>query len=459
MSAPDQTASPILSASLFPALFHAVIPQEILCQAIAAAHPRGSGVPKLDYGQFTMGLVWQALAGRGTLGSHMKDLFDIAISEAALSGRKQSIGWEYLALTLGRALKPMATPQANAEAFHAGLRLVGVDMTKWNLANTAAINGEVQKARSPKGNGELVAFAQMNCEMLVEIGTLNPLGVALCWDGTGELNLARELLASVPEHGLLLQDRLYGSPWYLKEQAEALAAKGSHFLARVKEGIGVRPVRVLEDGSQLVEADVVNPHTGKAEGVLQLREITAHVTVKGEPEPTTLRLWTSLLDARKHPAMELVRLYHLRWKHELYYREMKGDLHDNAGLLKAQTMTGAALEVLSLVVATALLARQRLKVAVQAKVPVWQVSFGVVMTEVAAFLAFLQVAVGIITEQQAGQLAEKLLERLVRKAVLRQRKPRRCQRAVRQPVCSWPKVKMPTSAELVVTYKILPAKP
>lgn len=36
-----------------------------------------------------------------------------------------------------------------------------------------------------------------------------------------------------------------------------------------------------------------------------------------------MRIWTTLLDARKHPAMELLKLYGFRWEQEISYKGVK----------------------------------------------------------------------------------------------------------------------------------------
>ena len=42
-----------------------------------------------------------------------------------------------------------------------------------------------------------------------------------------------------------------------------------------------------------------------------------------------MRLWTSLLDWKKHPAGELLALYAQRWEQESFYRELKVDMRSS----------------------------------------------------------------------------------------------------------------------------------
>ena len=420
--------------------------------------PRNSGKPKLSYQQLTASLVRQAFYGKDSLSTHMKELYDITISDAALSGRKESIGWEFAAHILDQVLQPIADPTQHPDAFYKGLRLVAGDLTKLDLQNTPAILAQVTKAKSPTGTGH-VAFPQMNCEVLVELGMFNPLAVALSWDGRGELTLARDILPAIPEQSLFLGDRLYGSPWFLHEATASLQPKSSHYLVRVKEGLNARKVEPLADGSHLVEVDVMDPHTSHKVDSLALREIRVLVHVEGEVQPTEIRLWTSLLEPEEHPALELAALYARRWSHELFYREIKQSLHRRDSLLKAQSVTGAALEVLATMLAAALLARQRATLAEAAEVPASRISFRVVLEETRSLLLFLQIAATILSQSQQAELTRLFWEKLQWKALIKPRKARRCQRGKRKTVSSWQKISNPTSQSLIVRYEILPSKP
>jgi hypothetical protein len=75
----------------------------------------------------------------------------VSLSDAALSLRKASFGWELLADLLPNVLRPLADPALHPGAFHHGLRLAAIDGVRFNLRNTAAINNRTRKACSGKG--------------------------------------------------------------------------------------------------------------------------------------------------------------------------------------------------------------------------------------------------------------------------------------------------------------------
>ncbi len=133
-------------------------------------------------------------------------------------------------------------------------------------------------------------------------------------------------------------------------------------------------IKRLADGTRLVHdcgARAAQPDTGFVEW-LEVREIRVRV---GRPGHRTheVRLWTSLVDARTAPALELAQLYAQRWEHELYFRELKRQVR-KTDLLQSHTVETAAQEIAALVLVSALLAAER-KRAAGGHLPVLRVSF------------------------------------------------------------------------------------
>ena len=420
--------------------------------------PRGAGRPKLNHFDWLMALVYHAMAGAGTFAHHVLMLTGVTLSDTALSLRKASFGWELLATLLPEVLRPLADPVLHPDCFHKGLRLAAIDGVRFNLRNTDAINAKTRKARSGKG-GTPCAFAQLLCTVLVELGTHCPLAASLSWKDNGELTLARDIIPAIPPSTLVLMDRLYGSPWLLWELGPALQQNGSHFLVRVKENLKVKRRRRLADGSWLVSVAVKDPSTRKKIGSLILREIHATMHVEGEATPRPIRLWTSLLDPEEHPALALVELYTKRWEEELFFRELKTHVHGTDSLLHAQTVESAAMEVMALLLAAAVLAGQRLGVAGEAGVPALKISLAQVREQSLALFEILEVGRDLLSRAQQVEITRRVLQRLARTAVIKPRKKRSCQRALRQPIKSWPKMKTPTSRKLVVKIIITDANP
>lgn len=422
--------------------------------------PRGGPDPKLSHWQWLMARTYHQLAPAGSFATHVKEITGIHISGSALSQRGQAIGWELLHEALHLALRPLADPALHPGAFHRGLRLLAIDGTSFNLRNTPAIAERAVKVPCGRGGGE-PAFARMQAVVLVELGMYQPLAAALGWQGEGEATLARQILADreLPEKSLLLGDRLYGSPWLLWHFLPALEKGGGAFLTRAKSNLKATVKEHLADGSRRIAVKVTDPRTRRVAGTLELREILADVTVVGGGKPLQLRLWTSLMDATLHPAAELVELYAARWQQELFFRELKVKLHGRGDLLDAQTPETAAQEVLALLLAAAVLALQRAAVAEAAGVDVPRISFAVVRDYTAAMCKLLELGDDLMDLSKRGIWVERALKQLAEVALIPARKPRSCQRALRQPVKDWPKMKQPTSLPLIKAVKIDTASP
>jgi hypothetical protein len=406
-----------------------------------------------------MALVYHALAGAGTFSAHVAVVTGKVISDSALSQRKVSIGWKMLAQLLPVLLRPLADAGLHPSAFYQGLRLCAVDGLRFNLRNTAANNAETRKVKCAKKGGGLPAFAHLLCVVLVELGTHLPLAAALGWKGEGELSLVRQLFGHLPRRCLLLADRLYGSPWLLWALLPQLQAQESHCLFRVKANIKARTRKVLADGSRLISAPARDPQSRHLAGQVLLREIVALITLEGSASPLEIRLWTTLLDEKAHPAEELVRLYAQRWEQELFFRELKSHVQGTHGLLHSLRPENAAQEVLALLLAAALLAGQRAAVAEAADVPMLRISLAQVLSATISLSEVLEVGGTLLSPAQQTALAARMLQRLRQTALIPLRKPRRCQRALRQPQRDWPKMRQPTSLPLVRTIKIQHANP
>lgn len=168
-----------------------------------------------------------------------------------------------------------------------------------------------------------------------------------------------------------------------------------------------------------------------------------------------IRLWTSLLDDKEHPAHTLVELYASRWEQELFFRELKSHLHGRHDLLDAQTPETAAQELLAILLAAALIARQRRAVAHRADVEVLRVSFAKVLHKTAALCELVALGEDLIEPKILARLIERVLDDMETHALIKKRGGRSCPRTLRQPVKDWPKTKTASSTYQVKTIEIL----
>ncbi|MGH8019269.1 MAG: IS4 family transposase [Opitutaceae bacterium] len=393
-------------------------------------------------------LIFHFMHRVGTLGEHFGILFADALCESACSERRQNLPWEVFAGLMRRALAPLARKRRHKESFWRGWRLVAVDGTQFSLSNTPRNNAARPKAKCRRGHA---AFAKIVSSVLLEVGLHNPLAAAIGHDGRSEWELTRSLLAQLPKGALLLADRLYGCAAFAAEALRACERTGSHFLIRARSNIKVRTIKRLADGSRLVEAPVYRKGSRQVAQTLRLREIRVKVTRPGH-RTQQLRLWTTLLDAAAAPALELAALYAQRWEHELYYREIKRQLR-KGDLLASHTVTTAAQEIAALVLASALLARERVRAAA-GEAPVLRVSFAKTLELLRPLWLVLALGEDLLSEQQKRELTERFYTQ-ARRWVTKPKRKRSCPRAIRRPVSKWPRKIKNESSKGPVQFRVV----
>ncbi|WP_281398183.1 transposase [Actinomadura alba] len=133
---------------------------------------------------------------------------------------------------------------------------------------------------------------------------------------------------------IVLLDRGFSSNAFL----ETVAGTGAAFCARISAARKPPVLRRFDDGSFLSRI-----------GKLEVRIIECEITIATTAGRTTgvYRLATTLLGHRRHPAFELVRLYHERWEVESAFFAIKKSMLGRR-VLRARTMPGITQEVYAL---------------------------------------------------------------------------------------------------------------
>jgi hypothetical protein len=410
--------------------------------------PRRRGrKPRVPLTDLLPALTFHVMQGAGTLADHFFELFGESLADSSWSDRRTRLPWEIFADLLRRALRPRAT-RRHTDAFWRGWRLVALDGTQFSLTNTPQVTATVEKAKTRRGRA---AFAKLTTNVLLEVGLHNPLAAVIGRGGESEWALALQLLAQLPTRALLLGDRLYGCAAFVTHARAACEQVGSHLLIRARADVKARVIRRLADGSRLIRVRV--REQGRPMhiiGMLEVREIRVRVGRPGR-RAHELRLWTSLLDPKTAPALELAQLYARRWEHELYYRELKRAVR-KGDVLQSHTVDTGAQEIAALVLVSALLATERARVAT-AQIPPLRVSFVKVLQVVQSMWLFFGVFEDLITERQKDQIVRRG-ETLMRRFVTAKRRSRSCPRAVRQPVTGWPRLLRNESIEGPLHFQV-----
>jgi hypothetical protein len=424
-----------------------LLPIRRLENIVAAHGPALRRPPRLPAAELLAGLVYHVSQRQGTLAAHLQELTGKKISDSAASQRRLSMPWEVFEAILDQALGPLADPARQPEAFYAGMRLLGIDGTQFSVANTPRVLGTMSKAASRRF---AAAFAKLGCAVLVELGTHAPLAAAISAPDLmeSEAALASQLLTRLPAESLLLGDRLYGNGAFLARLwAGAPAGADQGFLLRVSKTPQPRLIKSLGDGSALMEVRLAREEAELLERqTIIVREIRGRVRGPGKKAWSEVRLWTSLHDAKAHPALELLGLYAWRWEQELAYHELKVELRGGGDSpLVSHTPETAAQEIAALLVALAMVARARLQAAQKAGVTPLRVSFGRTLAALQPLWMFLSMGAEILKPDQRRAFIALALERLSSQLLPPKRRARSCPRAVRQPIKSWPRLTKPQS--------------
>jgi hypothetical protein len=294
---------------------------------------------------FTLGLcLFSGTSYAGVFAQVTSGLGLASPASTALSAARRRLGEKPLESLFRRLCAPLS-PGTAPWSHVAGLLAVAWDGTTVDTAPSAANTA----AFGRPGNGKVKAGGcpQLRLVTLVACGTRALLGAAcgpLAGPGTGERDLARQLLGTLRAGMLLLADRGFYS--YALWNA---AAAGADLLWRVKASQHLPVVRELPDGSYLTHVSDpravaartrrngarrrrgsrLPPETGPLPGITA-RVIAFTITATagdGTAVTTRYRLLTTLLDHQAFPAQLLAAAYARRWAIETSYREWKTFLH------------------------------------------------------------------------------------------------------------------------------------
>jgi hypothetical protein len=256
---------------------------------------------------------------------------------SSLCRARRRIGAEPLRRLFETLAGPVGLP-GQPGVFYRGLRTVAVDGTHLHVPDDPAITW-----RYPKRAGERLEFGYplLRLLALIECGTRAVLAAAFGPEATGELSRARPLLATLDATMLLLADAGFDAADFLRD----IARTGAQFLIRSTAARCPTPLRHLPDGSYLARLGY-----GVLPVLIPVRIIEAAVTITladGTVRTEQWRLVTSLLDHTRHPAHELVTLYHQRWQAETTYYSIKATMLDGR-VLRSHSLTGIDQEVYAL---------------------------------------------------------------------------------------------------------------
>ena len=165
-------------------------------------------------------------------------------------------------------------------------------------------------------------------------------------------------------------------------------------------------------------------------------------------------MWTSLLEAQKYPATDLLALYGQRWEVEITIKELKVELR-GSDRLASYTPETAAQEIAALLLAQSVLAQARCVASRQGEAAVLRISFRETVRRVRAVWTLLVVGQGLYSKRQTRAGIRWVIKRLSQQ-VTPERRARSCPRGLRQPVSSWPRIIRRRETHGDFQYEVIP---
>ena len=259
-------------------------------------------------------------------------------SKAALFQARRRLGSEPLRALFEQVAVPLAEP-ATAGAFYRGWRLVGIDGTCLDVADTAA--NEAAFGRPGSGRGEGVgAFPQVRLVGLGECGTHALFAVAVGPLADGERTLAGRLLGALAPEMLCLADRGF----YSFELWQRASASKAALVWRTKCNHRLPVNKRLSDGSYLSQI-YASGDRRRQDGVT-VRVVEYEIDDPGRPAgEQRYRLLSTILEPDRAPAAELAALYAQRWEFEGALDELKVHQRGPRVVLRSKTPDGVIQEV------------------------------------------------------------------------------------------------------------------
>jgi len=322
----DRRLSDLVSVGVLMRVFPPDLVDEVIAQS-GHTEQRSRSLPARVMAYFAIGMALYSEGSYEDVLSQLTDGLSWASgwqdsyrppSKSAIFQARARLGSAPLAALFQRVARPIGAVQAPG-VWLAGRRLVAVDGTCLDVADTAA--NAAHFGRPGVNKGEQAAFPQARVLALAECGTHAVFAAEIGEYSQSESALTDSLLDRLEPGMVLLADRGFFS-YALWRKA---MGTGADLLWRVRtDKAGPKPTHVedLADGSWLAHLRRTTPASARREAPMLVRVIDYSVQ-DGRENPTTYRLFTTLLDPGEVSAVDLAAAYTQRWEIELTFDELK----------------------------------------------------------------------------------------------------------------------------------------
>jgi hypothetical protein len=416
-----------------------VYPPEVIQRCVGQSQPWASKVRRVRqstllalvlfvigmglWSRLAQRLVWDKLVGKLSA-LHPADP-QSQLSASAVSGRRKALGSQGLQALMQECCQVLAQPQTMPSAFFGRYRLMAIDGTLFNTADTPANEAAFGRSSNQYGKG---AYPQVRCVLLAECGSHATVALEISRYEVSEVHGAHRLLDELGRDTLVLVDAGIISGGLLEHARQ----RGAHVLGALEAGVWehLPGQRRLADGSVLAWVGPTRPSHAQypVRRGLWVRIISYRVTDERLGEVGQVyRLVTTLLNPRVAPALALIGLYHERWEIELVIDEMKTHERVQRKVLRSKTPAGVRQELYGLFLAHYAVRVHMAQAAVEAELDPDRLSFTdglFVLTEL--------LDLALILEPEATELLLRRLREQMARQVLPPRHLRVNRREVKQ---------------------------
>jgi len=252
------------------------------------------------------------------------------VAKSSISEARSKIGSAPMRDLVERCCVPMADARHHPEAFYAGLRLVAIDGSNFELPDEAE---NVEQFGYPGSRTGHAGYPQAQCAVLVECTTHAILGANIGAYRTSEWEVCKPLLSRLSPGMLCMADRGFNGFEYWRDAV----ATGAQLLWRCSSNRKLPVHKELDDGSFL---SAIYP-TGLTKAQRLAQAITVRVIEYALPgvadSQPRYRLLTTMLDSSVAPGIELAAVYHERWQVEAVFDELKTHLLRGRRVFRSKT--------------------------------------------------------------------------------------------------------------------------
>lgn len=302
------------------------------------------------------------------------------VASSALTQARARLGAQPMEWLFLRSAGEWAHRSAAADSWR-GLGLYGVDGTTLRVADSTENrehfgshdSGRHQGGRDERVNGyplmRMVVVMALRSHLLAA-ATFGPFGV-------DERVYAASLWDTVPDHSLVLVDRLHLQASVLVP----LMTRGTerHWITRAKSNTTYTPIRRLGRGDELVEFKV--NRAARTKDLSLPTHFDARVIRYQRKGYKPQLLITSLLDEKRYPASEIRTLYHERWEIELGFGEIKTDMLERLETIRSKSPNAVEQEMWGLLIAYNLIRLEMQRIAAELNVSPNRISFVAALRE------------------------------------------------------------------------------